>query len=74
MMSAFHAGCSSTHNGRDRAFIVRATRRKSLEYLSLHALRTRRFDTRIGAENFSDKDASRIHPMFTRAICIVLKV
>jgi hypothetical protein len=76
-LPAFHAGRSSIHIGRDRVFIVHATCRKSLEYLSPHTLLDvagESFDTRIGAENFSDKDASRLHPMFTRAFCIVLKV
>jgi hypothetical protein len=57
MMSAFHAGWRSTHNVRDCAFIVRATRRKSQKYLSLHVLADEMFDARIRVENYSDKDA-----------------
>jgi hypothetical protein len=57
---------SRFHRSRDKTEIS--------EICFLHVLADKMFDARIRVENYSDKDASRIHPMFTRAICIVLKV
>jgi hypothetical protein len=66
---AQHAQCARLrfHRSRDKT---------EISEISFAARVGRRdmFDERIRVENYSDKDASRLQPMFTRAICIVLKV